>query len=151
MSNSMLNSKGFLFFGLLLFVFLSFQVLAHHEENNANHLSIGGPDDDDPRDHNSPNLLVSQKHIPSIGYEYNSQSSIHNPSKFHIMDCEDPKDWHNHDQSSSNNPLHLGGIDENKNYHCGYYHKNGPIDDEDPRDANAQSIQQNPSMFRRNR
>nr|AAD28289.1 LlDD4A9 [Lupinus luteus] len=146
MSTSMVNSKEFLFFGLLLFVFLSFQVLAHDEENNANHLSVGGPsDDDDPRDH-------------SIGYEYNAQSSTHNPSKFRIMDCDgliddkNPKVGYKYNsQSSNNNPSKLGRIDKNWNYHCRYYHKNGPSDDEDPRDQKAQSFQQNPSKFRSNR
>ncbi|XP_019413359.1 PREDICTED: uncharacterized protein LOC109325434 [Lupinus angustifolius] len=127
MSNSMLNSKEFLFFGLLLFVFLSSQVLAHHEESNANHLSdydnednlgddakktiggtlfssktipryqyakktiggtkhIGGDgspidDEEDDGEKNSHELLVSKKILPSTRYEYNAQSTRHNPSK----------------------------------------------------------------------
>ncbi|CAL0328332.1 unnamed protein product [Lupinus luteus] len=44
MSTSMVNSKEFLFFGLLLFVFLASQVLAHDEESNANHLNNLGND-----------------------------------------------------------------------------------------------------------
>ncbi|CAL0328331.1 unnamed protein product [Lupinus luteus] len=152
MSTSMVNSKEFLFFGLLLFVFLSFQVLAHDEENNANHLSVGGPsDDDDPRDHSIGGCTYNHYYL--IFYIY-----ITNYDKNVYLDCDgliddkNPKVGYKYNsQSSNNNPSKLGRIDKNWNYHCRYYHKNGPSDDEDPRDQKAQSFQQNPSKFRSNR